>query len=80
MLPFLSKTRNTTTIIDNMSSDGTRESSHDEDMPHPELHAGAEELMSAIQAKDAVGMANALKRIHEHLSGGSSATDEESES
>lgn len=77
MLPFLDKNRKSVTIVDNMSADGTRESSHDEDMPHPELHSAAEDLMSAVHSKDSVGIANALKRAHEHLSGDDSAADEE---
>lgn len=77
MLPFLKKARNTVTIVDNMSADGTRKSSHDEDMPHPELHSAAEDMMSAIHGKDSVGLAKAMERAHNHLSGEPDASDEE---
>ena len=66
-LPFLDKLRKSTTIIDNRNADGTKESSHDEDMPHPELHAASEDLISAIHAKDGAAAAKALERIHNHL-------------
>lgn len=76
MLPFLSKARKQTTVIDNRLADGTKESSHDEDMPHPELHSAAEDLMAAVHSKDSIGLAEALKRVHNHLSGEPDAADE----
>lgn len=76
-LPFLDKARKTTTIIDNMSADGTRDSSHDEDMPHPELHSAAEDMLSAMHSKDSKALAEAMQRAHSHLSGDSSAADQE---
>ncbi len=77
MLPFLKKARNTTTIVDNMSADGTRNSSHDEDMPHPELHSAAEDFLSAVNSKDSTALAKAMERAHNHLSGEPDASDEE---
>lgn len=76
-LPFLDKARKSVTIVDNIGADGMRDSSHDEDMPHPELHSAAEELMSAIHSKDSVALSQALKRVHKHLSGDDDAADEE---
>jgi hypothetical protein len=77
MLPFLSKVRKQVTVIDNRTSDGTRESSHDEDMPHPELHSAAEDFLSAVNSKDSIALAKAIERAHNHLSGEPDASDEE---
>ncbi len=76
-LPFLAKARNTTTIIDNRASDGSQESSHDEDMPHPELHAAAEDFLTAVNSKDSAALAKAMERAHNHLSGEPDASEQE---
>ncbi len=76
-LPFLDKARKQTTVIDNRLADGTRESSHDEDMPHPELHSAAEDFLSAVNSKDSVGLAKAMERAHNHLSGEPDASEQE---
>ncbi len=66
LLPFLQPKKLAASIIAKRHSDGTKEE-HKEDEHHPELMGAAEDMISAVHAKDTHKVASAMKRAHEHL-------------
>lgn len=64
MLPFLAPRKQAGVIIAKRIGDKT-EPLHEEGEHEPGLMAAAEDLISAVHAKDAKGVASALKAAHE---------------
>lgn len=77
MLPFLKPKNIASTIIASYSPEKGVRAEHEEGEQHPELMKHAESLISAIHAKDAKSVAEAMSNINEHMNADESAESEE---
>lgn len=68
MLPFLQPKKLASSIIAKRNEDGTSKPDEREGEHTPELMSAAEDMISAVHAKDTNAVAAAMKRAHEHLS------------
>lgn len=67
MLPFLQPKKMSSTILAKRRPDGTTQDMNEEGMPSPALMAVAEDLISAVHAKDAMKVASVLESAFEIL-------------
>lgn len=67
MLPFLKPKRVASIIMQSRKPDGTAGLPSEEAEHPPELMKHAEDLISAMHAKDASAVANVMQNIHEHM-------------
>lgn len=65
MLPFLQPKKAAAVIIAKRKPEGSAEPMHEEGEEDPALMSCAEDLISAVHAKDAVGVANAMRAAFE---------------
>lgn len=72
MLPFLQPRKQAGVIIAKRKPEGGIEPMHEEGEHEPGLMAAAEDLISAVHAKDAKGVADAMKAGYECCSYGPS--------
>lgn len=70
MLPFLAPKKQAGVIIAKRKPDGGIEAMHEEGEHEPGLMAAAEDLISAVHAKDAKGVADAIKAAFEVVDAG----------
>ncbi len=77
MLPFLSARKKTATMMASSSPDGSIDMEGPENEPNHALLAAAEDLISAVNMKDAAKVAEALQAAHEICS--CASNDEASE-
>ena len=65
MLPFLQPKKQASVIIARRKSDGSVEAEHEEGEHVPGVMTAAEDLISAVHARDAKGVADAMKAAFE---------------
>lgn len=64
MLPFLEPKKITSVLVSKRKSDGTADTLQEEGEHDPGLLSAAEDLISAVHAKDANAVADALKAAY----------------
>ena len=67
MLPFLKPKQIGSVIIARRKASGSIEPEQEEGSEHPAMVNAAEKMISAVHAKDATSVAEAMRMAHEHL-------------
>lgn len=67
MLPFLKPKQIGSVIIARRKASGSIEPEREEGSENPTMVSAAEKMISAVHAKDAMSVAEAMRLAHEHL-------------